>query len=101
MLPIILHVTARVGQLPSAITPTSIPHAGHLIMHLLETEKITQLRFFAPWPKLPVGPQEGEGLIAGGCERRVPYPGGTLMCHHPMRGGEGVMLGASRDATKE
>ena len=100
MLPIILHVTARVGQLPSPTIPTSIPHAGHLIMHLLETEKITQLRFFAPRPKLPVGPQEGEGLIAGGCERRVPYPGGTLMCHHPMRGG-GVMLGASRDATKE
>ena len=89
------------GSYPSAITPTSIPHAGHLIMHLLETEKITQLRFFAPRPKLPVGPQEGEGLIAGGCERRVPYPGGTLMCHHHMRGGGGVMLGAGRDATKE
>ena len=89
------------GSCPSAITPTSIPHAGHLIMHLLETEKITQLRFFAPRPKLPVGPQEGEGLIAGGCERRVPYPGGTLMCHHPMREGGGLMLGASREATKE
>ena len=28
-------------------------------------EKITHLCFFAPQPKLPVGPREGEGLIAG------------------------------------
>ena len=40
---------------------SATPH----LMLLPEPEKITHLRFFAPQPKLPVGPREGEGLIAG------------------------------------
>ena len=84
--------------LPSTCYSTCATHPPHATpsypLDAAGVEKITLLRFFAPQRKLAVGPQEGEGLIAGGCERRVPYPGGTLMCHHPMRGGV-VMLRAS------
>ena len=47
------------------LSPCYLPYAAHLMLHLLEPEKITHLCFFAPQPKLPVGPREGEGLIAG------------------------------------
>ena len=54
--------------LEASATPASpcyLPYVAHLMLHLLEPEKITHLRFFAPQPKLAVGPREGEGLIAG------------------------------------
>ena len=62
--PLMLWLVLEASATPAS--PCYLPYvAHHLMLHLLEPEKITHLRFFAPQPKLAVSPREGEGLIAG------------------------------------